>query len=59
MNKVTLSVIILAFVASSMSLWLLESSLKPMLYFFEATLILIMHHSLSGNFKKTRSGQLA
>lgn len=53
MNKVTLSLIILAFVAPSMSLWLLESPLKPMLYFFEADLILTMYHSLHGNIKKT------
>ena len=54
MKKVTLSVIVLAFVASSITLWLLESPLKPMLYFFEAALILTIYHSLYGNFKKTR-----
>ena len=42
MKKITLSVMILAFVASSITLWLLESPLKYMLYFFEAALILIM-----------------
>jgi len=40
-------------IASSMTLWLLESPLKPMLYFFEAALILTIYHSLTGNFKKT------
>ena len=54
MKNVTLSVIILVFVASSITFWLLESPLKYILSFFEATLILIMHHSLSGNFKKAR-----
>jgi len=54
MTKVTLSLIVLAFVASSVTLWLLESPLKPMLYFFEAALILIIYHSLYGNFKKMR-----
>jgi len=46
MKKVTLSLTILAFAASSMTLWLLESPLKPMLYFFEAALTLTMYHSL-------------
>lgn len=51
-KKVILSVMILAFVASSMTLWLLELPLKPILYFFEAVLILIIYHSLSGTFKR-------
>ena len=59
MKKVSLSLLILAFVASSVTLWLLESPLKPILYFFEAALILAMYHSLSGKFKKTRNGYLA
>jgi hypothetical protein len=54
MKKVTLSVIILAFVASSITLWLLESPLKYMLYFFEAALTLIIYYSLHGNSKKIR-----
>jgi len=33
-------------------LTLLELPLKPMLYFFEAALILTIYHSLTGNFKK-------
>jgi len=52
MNKVALSLTVLAFVASSMTLWLLESSLKYVLYFFEVALILTRYHPLSGNFKK-------
>ena len=36
-------------------LTLLELPLKPMLYFFEAALILTIYHSLYGNFKKTRN----
>jgi len=51
-KKINLLLMILAFVASSMTLWLLESPLKPMLYFFEAALILTIYHSLYGNFKK-------
>ena len=47
-KKATLSLIILAFVASSITLWLLESPLKYALYFFEAALIVIIYHSLSG-----------
>jgi hypothetical protein len=53
MNKATLLSMILAFIASTITLWLLESSLKLMLYFFEAALILTIYHSLHGNFKKT------
>jgi len=53
MNKNNASLIILAFVVSSVTLWLLESPLKPMLYFFEAALILTIYYSLYGNFKKT------
>lgn len=41
------------FVASSITLSLLESPLKPILYFFEAALILTMYHAQIGNFKKT------
>jgi len=52
-KKINLLLIILAFVVSSVTLWLLESPLKPMLYFFEAALILTIYHSLYGNFKKT------
>jgi len=52
MKKFTLSLIVLVFVVSSVTLWLLESPLKPMLYFFEAALILTIYHSLYGNFKK-------
>ena len=52
MNKATLSSIIVAFVASSMTLWLLESPLEYILFFFEVALILTMYHPLSGNFKK-------
>lgn len=54
MKKVTLSLLILAFAASSMTLWLLESSLKYILYFFEVALILTMYHSLFGNFKRIK-----
>ena len=54
MKNVTLSLIILEFVASSMTLWLLESPLKPMLYFFQAALILTRYHALSGNFQKVK-----
>jgi len=53
-KKIDLLLIILAFVASSVALWLLESPLKPMLYFFEAALTLTIYHSLYGNYKKTR-----
>jgi len=52
-KKINLLLIVLAFVVSSVTLWLLESPLKPMLYFFEAALILTIYHSLYGNFKKT------
>ncbi len=51
MKKVTLSLTflaILAFVASSMTLWLLELSLKYVLYFFEVTLFLTLYQSLFG-----------
>ena len=51
-KKIDMLLIVLAFVVSSVTLSLLESSLKPMLYFFEAALTLIMYHSLYGNFKK-------
>ena len=54
MKKVTLSVIIFAFAASSITLWLLESPLKYILFFLEVALILTVYHSLSGNFKKIR-----
>jgi len=54
MNKTALSPIVLVFVVSSVTLWLLESPLKPMLYFFEAALTLTIYQSLNGNFKKTR-----
>ena len=53
MKRVTLSVIVLAFVASSVTLWLLESPLKYILCFFEVALILILFYSLFGNFEKT------
>ena len=52
-KKINLLLIVLAFVVSSVTLWLLESPLKPMLYFFEAALILTIYYSLYGNFKKT------
>jgi len=51
-KKINLLLMILAFVVSSVALWLLESPLKYMFYFFEAALILTIYHSLSGNFKK-------
>ena len=38
MKKITLSIIILAFVVSSVTLWLLESPLKPILYFSSKSL---------------------
>jgi len=47
-----LSVIVLPFIASSLTLWLLESPLKYVLYLFEVSLILMMYYCLSGNFKK-------
>lgn len=47
-KKVTLSLIIFALVASSFTLWLIESSLKYVLYFFEVALILILFCSLFG-----------
>lgn len=53
-KKINLLLIVLAFVVSSVTLWLLESPLKPMLYFFEVDLILTMYHSLSGNFRNAR-----
>ena len=53
-KKINLLLIVLVFVVSSVTLWLLESPLKPMLYFFEAALILTIYYSLYGNFKKTR-----
>jgi len=53
-RKINLLLIVLVFVVSSVTLWLLESPLKPMLYFFEAALTLTVYHSLPGNFKKTR-----
>jgi len=43
----------LAFAASTITLWLLETPLKYILYFLEATLILTVYHSLSENFNKT------
>jgi len=52
-NKTALSPIVLVF-AASVTLWLLESPIKPMLYFFEAALTLTIYHSLHGNFKKAR-----
>jgi len=55
-NKTALSVIVLVFVVSSVTLWLLESPSKPMLYFFEAALTLTIYHSLHGKLKKTRNG---
>lgn len=54
MKKFALSVIVLAFVVSSVTLWLPESPLKYVLYFFEAALTPTMYHSLSGNYKKNR-----
>ena len=54
MEKVAIVLLILALVASSVTLWLLESPLAPMLYFFAVTLILTTYHSLSGNFKKNK-----
>jgi len=41
------------FVASSITLSLLESPLKPILYFFEVALILTVYHAQIGNCKKT------
>jgi len=52
-KKVNPLLIVLVFVVSSVTLWLLESPLKPMLYLFEAALTLTIYHSLYGNFKKT------
>jgi len=54
MKNATLLLLVLAFVASSMTLWLLESPLKPILYFFEAALILTMYRPLHRNFKETK-----
>jgi len=52
-RKINLLLIVLVFVVSSVTLWLLESPLKPMLYFFEAALTLTIYHSLHGKLKKT------
>ena len=52
-GKINLLLIVLVFVVSSVTLWLLESPLKPMLYFFEAALTLTIYHSLHGKLKKT------
>jgi hypothetical protein len=41
-------VLILALVVSSVTLWLVESSLKYMLYFFEVVLIILLFYLLSG-----------
>ncbi|MEM2129067.1 MAG: hypothetical protein QXZ70_00560 [Candidatus Bathyarchaeia archaeon] len=51
MNKIALFLMILTFVVSSVALWLLESTLKTMLYFFEIALILIVNGSLFRNLK--------
>ena len=40
-------------VASSMTLWLLESPLKHIFYLFEVAPVLTVNHSLLGNFEKT------
>jgi len=53
-KKVTLSVIIFAFVASSITLWLLESPLKHMLYLFEVALILTLYPLYLETFRKQR-----
>ncbi len=42
MKKTVISIIILAFATPSVALWLFESHLQYMLYFFEVTLILTM-----------------
>jgi len=47
-TKFKLSALILALVASSVTLWLIESSLKYILYFFEIALILLLFYSLFG-----------
>jgi len=54
MKKVSLSLLISAFVASSITLLLLESPLKYILYFFEVALILIVCYSLFGKTIKTK-----
>jgi len=54
MKKVSLSLLILVFLASSITLLLLESPLKYIFYFFEVALILTVYLSLSGNFKNIR-----
>lgn len=62
MKRVTLYAIILAFAASSVTLWLLESPLKIILYFFVAALILTVYYSLYGNLKirfKTKGNAVA
>lgn len=53
--KFRLSTLLLALVASSVTLWLIESPLKYALYFFKIAAILIVHGSLFGNLK-TRNG---
>ena len=55
-KKINLLLIVLVFVVSSVTLWLLESPSKPMLYFFEVALTLTIYHSLHGKLKKTRNG---
>ena len=46
--KFKLLVLVLALVASSVTLWLLESPLKYVIYFFEVALIVILCYSLFG-----------
>jgi len=53
MKKVTSLALFLAFIPSSVTLWLFESSLKY-IRSFEALLILAVYYSLFGDFKKTR-----
>jgi hypothetical protein len=52
--KFKLSALILALLASSVTLWLIESPLKYAFYFFEASLILILLYSLSGKLRKIK-----
>jgi hypothetical protein len=54
MKKIALSMIVLAFVASSVTLWLPKSPLTPILYLLKAALTI--HYSSSANSGKIKFG---
>jgi hypothetical protein len=54
MKKSKLSVLIIVLFVSLLTLWLVNSPLKFILYFFEVTLILLLFYSLSGKTRKIK-----